>query len=361
MTPKYLQLLINDDHFSITESEDIKCYIHGVSPVKDAQFSGNCTVQKKDGPLRAVCFSPNKHSEFVALQKAKSPVKVSNFTKSKGKDIIFNQYTKITPVDNIDFQHSSKLLVTGIANTIASLNEVAPEQLVSVKAEIPEVSGVKSVKTQYQGTLRKQEVLIRDTTSSMKVVLWEDNVDQLQKNKTYLLKNQKVKLTNKERYLNTPKDDEFTATEETPFKKPLVQYQKGLFDIGSSTISAKIIGIHETSTSLSCVSCKKAVFPCPNYDDLGECQSCKLKQMLTMCGTQWYLCLLVRSSTNEAEKKRLSFYHQEVQQLMEMLNIHLDLDTTTENDVITSILKANKVVSITFDTFTCKVTDIANC
>ena len=103
----------------------------------------------------------------------------------------------------------------------------------------------------------------RDTqkaTSSMKVVLWEDNVDQLQKNKTYLLKNLKVKLTNKERYLNTSNDNEFTATEETPFKKPLVQYQKGLFDIAPSTISAKIIGIHETSTSLSCFKKKKRSF-----------------------------------------------------------------------------------------------------
>jgi hypothetical protein len=72
---------------------------------------------------------------------------VSHYTKSKGKDIVFNQYTKITPVDNIDFQHSSKLLITGLANTIASLNEVAPEQLISVKAEIAEVSGVKIVNT----------------------------------------------------------------------------------------------------------------------------------------------------------------------------------------------------------------------
>ena len=355
---------MNNDNFPIAESEEMKCYIHGVSPVKDAQFSGrkyfNCTVQKKDGPVRAVCFSPNKHSEFTTLQKAKSPVKVSHYTKSKGKDIVFNQYTKITPVDNIEFQHSSKLLITGLANTIASLNEVAPEQLISVKAEIAEVSGVKIVNTQHQGTLKKQEVLVRDTTSSMKVVLWEDNVEQLHKNKTYILKNLKVKVSNRERYLNTPKGDEFTATEAAAFKKPLVQVQEGLFDIASSTISGKIIGIHQTNNTLSCVSCKKTVSPCPDHDNLGECQSptCKLMQMVTSCGTQWYLRLLVQSSTNEAEKKRLTFFHQEVQRLMEILNVVLNLDTATEKDVMTSILKANKVINITFDIFTGKVTAI---
>ena len=357
----------NQSHFSITDSEDIKCYIHAVSPVKDAKFSGrkyfNCTVQKKDGPVRAVCFSPNKHSEFTTLQKAKSPVKVSNYTKSTGKDIVFNQYTKITPTDDIDFQHSAKLLASGVANTIASLNEVAPEQLVSVKAEIAEVSGVKTVKTQHQGTLKKQEVLIRDATSSMKVVLWEDNVDQLQQNKTYLLKNLKVKVSNRERYLNTPKDDEFTASEEAPFKKPLVQFQKGLFEIESSTISGTIIGIHETKTNLSCVSCKKIVCRCPDDDDLGECQSqtCKLKQMLSLCGTQWFLRLVVQNSKNKAEKKRLSFNHQEVEELFQILDISLNLDTTTESDLIKSILKANKVLNITFDTFTGKFSGITNC
>ncbi|CAB3997651.1 Hypothetical predicted protein, partial [Paramuricea clavata] len=195
LTLNHLLLLINNDNFPIPESEEIKCYIHGVSPVKDVQFSGreyfNCTVKKKDGPVRAVSFSPNKHLEFTRRQKAKSLVKVSNYTKSKGKDIVFNQYTKITPIDDIDFQHSSKLLITGLANTIASLNEVAPEQLISVKAEIAEVSGVKIVNTQHQGMLKKQEVLVRDTTSPMKVVLWEDNVEQLEKNKTYILKNLK--------------------------------------------------------------------------------------------------------------------------------------------------------------------------
>jgi hypothetical protein len=80
--------------------------------------------------------------------------------------------------------------------------------------------------------------------------------------------------------------------------------------------------------------------------------------MVTSCGTQWYLRLLVQSSTNEAEKKRLTFFHQEVQRLMEILNVVLNLDTATERDVMTSILKANKVINITFDTFTGKVTAI---
>ncbi len=81
-------------------------------------------------------------------------------------------------------------------------------------------------------------------------------------------------------------------------------------------------------------------------------------QMVTSCGTQWYLRLLAQSSTDEAEKKHLTFFHQEVERLMEILNVVLNLDTTTERDVMTFILKANKVINITFDIFTGKETDI---
>lgn len=287
---------------------------------------------------------------------------MSKYTKSNGRDIVFNQYTKVMPVESadIDFEHSAKLLVTGIATSIASLTEVAAEQVISVKAEVSEISGVKTVHTQHQGTLKKQEVLIRDNTSSIKVILWETNVEKLEKNKTYLLKNLKVKVSNKERYLNTPKGKEFTATETTAFKKPLVQVQQCLFDMVSSTISGKIIGIQQTNNTRSCISCKKPVLPCADDDDLGECQSCKLVQILTACGTQWYLRLLVQSSTNQAERKRLVFYNQEVQQLMDVLNITLNLDTATERNIVKTILKANQTVEITFDTFTGKVTGITD-
>lgn len=317
---------------------------------------------RKKMVLSALYVSRRVNILNLAHSKKQNPVKVSKYTKSNGRDIVFNQYTKVIPVESADinFEHSAKLLVTGIANSIASLTEVAAEQVISVKAEVSEISGVKIVHTQHQGTLKKQEVLIRDTTSSIKVILWETNVEKLEKNKTYLLKNLKVKVSNKERYLNTPKGEEFIATETTPFKKPLVQVQQGLFDMVSSTISGKIIGIQQTTNTRSCISCKKQVLPCPDDDDLGECQSCKLVQMLTACGTQWYLRLLVQSSTNQAERKRLSFYNQEVQQLMDVLNITLNLDTATERDMVKTILKANQTVEITFDTFTGKVTAITD-
>ena len=75
------------------------------------------------------------------------------------------------------------------------------------------IAATKVVNMQYQRTLKKQEGLIRDPTSSIKVILWESYVDTLTLNSTYIFINLKVKLSkNKnERHLNTAKDVSFYA------------------------------------------------------------------------------------------------------------------------------------------------------
>ena len=153
-------------------------------------------LQKKDNVVRAVCFSPQKHTQLHTFQQTKSPVKVSNYGKSQlGKDVIFNQHTKIAPIDNtnIDFPHSNKLTTTGMAISISSLNDLAGEQLVTIKAEVAQISGVKRIETQDQGRLNRQEVILRDVTGSIKAILWESSVDTLKENTTYILKNLKNK------------------------------------------------------------------------------------------------------------------------------------------------------------------------
>ena len=51
---------------------------------------------------------------------------------------------------------------------ILSLQEVAAEQVVSIKAEVVEMSGWKTIHSQRYGSLKKQEVIIRDNTPPQK-------------------------------------------------------------------------------------------------------------------------------------------------------------------------------------------------
>ena len=166
--------------------------------------------------------------------------------------------------------------------------------------------------------LKKQEVILIDTTSCIKAVLWGSYVDTLRENTTYVLKNFKLKIYRGEKYLNTPKNDEFEATETTPFDQELVDIDVNL-QLTSATITGKVIGVHEIAKTVSCPSCKKHVVAFADDDLFGECQGqgCKALLMFDACDTQLSVRLLVQSTTDPSEKKRLVFYNQEGQQLKE--------------------------------------------
>ena len=71
----------------------------------------NCTLQKKDGVVRAVCFSPEKQNNVLQLGKSKSPVKIKNFQTKiyQGKpEVVMSKYTKITTLskEDVNFNYS---------------------------------------------------------------------------------------------------------------------------------------------------------------------------------------------------------------------------------------------------------------
>ena len=85
----------------------------------------------------------------------KSPVKMNNFaTKMSNRK------------QDVDIGKYSRIILLGKRT-----------KLVSLKAQVVKVSNVKQVPIKNQGTLKKQEVIFRDTTSSIKLILWKDNIE----------------------------------------------------------------------------------------------------------------------------------------------------------------------------------------
>ena len=134
---------------------------------------------------------------------------------------------------------------------ISAIHKLAPEKLIAVKAKVVSISGVKSLKTLY-GTLMKQDVNVADTTAHIKLVLWEQFVNTLALNNTYNIKNARVKVANYERYLNSPRNDDFSTAKAVDCATQVVQYQE---DLGT-TIHATILG-DQTATKLWLVSTAK--------------------------------------------------------------------------------------------------------
>ena len=324
---------------SATEASnpEITCYIHSVSPVKNASSNKrkyfDFCLQTRDEPLRALYFVSEKQTEMKTLEQVKSPVKIQNYMYDKQKqDVLITKYTKVVPmaVDNVDFPHTPMCNADGLLENISSLQKVAAEQVVSIKAEVVQMSGSKFIHTQRYGSLKKQEVIIRDNTSSTKVVLWEEYVDCLEMNKTYLLSNLRMKGSKSEKYLNTAKTEKFIFKETEPFTQPLVQVHEDLSLI-ATTWTAKILGIQQATKQSTCVSCNKIVQPQSN-GILAECTSCKMTQMLSSCPVQWYLKIFIQNTNKVKQNHKLSFYPNLASQLLNLLEVNLDFANATETD-----------------------------
>ena len=163
---------------STATDETIQCYIHIVLPIKKASNTDrryfNFIVQCKDKP-RAVCFAPKRRAEINTLAQTKTAVKIENLSLPQNKqddNITVKKSSKITTLDNIDFQISTCLSQNADAiMPLSSLPKLAKEQLVAVKAEVVQIRGIKRISSTMKGKLSKQEVVLRDTTALAKVIL----------------------------------------------------------------------------------------------------------------------------------------------------------------------------------------------
>ena len=83
-----------------------------------------------------------------------------------------------------------------------------------------------------------------------------------------------------------------------------------------------------------------------------------MNQVLSSCVAQWYLKALVQNVDKPDQKQRLSFYHSDVKQLLETLQISLDLNCASEDEIILEVLQLEKNISVTIDSFSSKVSNI---
>ena len=217
------------------------------------------------------------------------------------------------------------------------------------------MSSVKAINTQYSGRLNKQEVIIRDTTSSVKVVLWQSYVNSLEVNKKYDLQNLRIKTSGKERFLNTAKSEKFIFKETTPFQYPLVSVDEDFLKITSATILCKVIGIQQIYQNLSCISCQKKVVTQPGQE---QCQSCNMTQLVSSCKVQRSARLLVEDTKDPNQHIHLMFGNAHLNALLSSINPSLNMITASEKDILSHIAKAKKVINITYDKMNYRVLEI---
>ena len=177
---------------------EILCYVHKVTPVMSAgkvKYT-TCQLQTSSNALvKAICFSPPKHGPLRSAMEKKSPVKIQHYDyNEKFCNVVIKNKSSL----NILKEKLPFALKESMENeviTIDSLSSKVPEQLVTIKATVNDVSGVKTIKTPNK-TLKKSSGTLVDPTGSIAVVFWEEWACCVEAKKTYIFKNLRVKCNN---------------------------------------------------------------------------------------------------------------------------------------------------------------------
>ena len=191
-----------------SEVQEILGYIQTISPVKKATFSPtkyfNCNIQRSDRVVRAVCFNPAKRPLLEKYQKGRTAVRLHNITSSIKDDvesIIIQNNTTVQPVV-VPFVYQDAATSSSLPS-LSSLQEASKGQLVDIKAKVSSITAVKTINSRYGYALQRQEVILVDHTTSIKLILWQEHCNKLEDQKTYALQNLRPK-SPMDRNISTP-------------------------------------------------------------------------------------------------------------------------------------------------------------
>jgi len=192
------------------------CYVHNVSPMKKGVVTGvpyfNCMLQMEKNARKTVCFSPNKRRTMGQASESEVPVKITKFNINKG-DVMLNDRSqiKLANPSEVSFQFN-KHLASEATVTLIELVKFVSGQLINTKAHVSEVYQVRPHRIK-DGSVDSQEVLLTDTTTSIKLKLFGEDVGMLQQGKSYILKNLRLHIVKTCCYLNTTLSEKFEAKE----------------------------------------------------------------------------------------------------------------------------------------------------
>ena len=128
--------------------EEIECcYIHNVSPIKVQGNGGknyfDCQIQTQDKQIHGVCFELGCRNEFKSIESNRSPVKLKNFrlsNKFNTENIVMDDQTHVTLTQNPE-----EFLPINMteATPLSQFPLIAVEQLLTIKAKVVQMSGIK--------------------------------------------------------------------------------------------------------------------------------------------------------------------------------------------------------------------------
>jgi len=261
-----------DDVSQPYPNANLHAVIKSLSPVKKGRHSTyfDGVLTDGDSTLCMVGFRSEQQKRLSAFSRDKTPISLQNCEIKQSRQ---GYQMEVMPKNLTQIVKSPKVIEVpdeeGIPAVITLSQTRHIQQFLKVSTEVKVLVKRESI---YISTGKmKQDVIVADHTSTMKVNLWEDYVDFME-DKSYSLTDFVVREYNCRQYLSMTKERATIAPIE---------------DIGEvEQPDAQIIGVPQLESYKSCLKCKARVEPLTA--PLGRCLKgdCAMMQRYGICTEQ---------------------------------------------------------------------------
>ena len=218
-------------------------------------------------------------------------------------------------------------------NNIASLRGVHYQQLVTITAIKSNTTRRNQESINTFGSKRKSRMLLVDPSGSIKLILWESLIQEVQDGKTYTFNNLRVlKEYNTEKLaLGTTMDSKIDMAPE--FDQPLAHPLELPDSFTKCTAVAEIVGINTFGQYHSCRNCNKKIPEDSFTGAIVKCPNCKVAQKKDRCLTGGFVQAVTKLNTTS--KVTVTMFHEQIQEVFSLLGRQESLE---ENEVTLALI-----------------------
>ena len=174
--------------------------------------------------------------------------------------------------------------------TLAQIDECANYDNVTVQCKVIVKKQVMCVPIGK----KKREVLVADSTGTGRVILWEEHVDDVDEQRSYLLKNFVIREYMSVKYLEMGKDvgeiEEIADIGEVDTKSDMLKEE--VLQVWKNAV---VIAVPKLDVYKACLVCKARVEP--SIPPFEQCSKCAIQQRIDFCKEQTTAKLLIMANS----------------------------------------------------------------
>ena len=305
-------------------------------------------LQTSTDVYRTVCFSPEKRSLLKQKLESTSPVKLERYqikrnARTGDEELILNKRTRIEEPNESETDFDYRQIQTDLVEAKDSSAEEILHGDVNIMVNIAgriTFDGAAETLNVKGKTLNKQEAIFTDNTSSVRVVLWENDMKRVESKQCYHIRNVAVKSYGGANYL--------TFTKHTMLEKAnldITRQDAETTKANHHQVTFPPDGINYVQHYFSCNKCHSKLTN--DERKILKCPECGLTQLKAKCNRKVIASVL--SINDKKGTMSLNIFDDIIAQLYTACHekgaeIHKNFMELTDDDVIEMLLTVEATV-----------------